>query len=178
MKFIHGRFIDLPCFAYGKSSGLRWVSYNQNQPIGVTYRQLVCFMIYFWHMWKSSFGFLVVFVFCFNVGKLSLFIFTSMSPPLKTWNHFLNPLKIHGWPLDRTGLDRVGPLILRFLLTDKYYSSAWSQWSLGCGPLWGSDVRSEPGGSAQAPALFKDKLFAVPSTDVIHVTGKGMLTWW
>lgn len=128
--------------------------------------------MYFRHMWKSSFGFLVVFVFCFSVGKLSLFIFTSMSPPLKTWNHFLNPLKIHCWPLDNKGLNRVGPLILRFLSTGKYYSSAWSQWSLGCGPLWGSGVKSEPGGSAQAPELLKDKLFAVPSTDVILTSGE------
>ena len=29
----------------------------------------------------------------------------------------LNPLKIHSWPLDNTGLNRVGALILRFLLT-------------------------------------------------------------
>lgn len=36
----------------------------------------------------------------------------------------------------------------------------------------GRDVRSRQGGSAQAPKLFKDKLFAVPSTDVIGDTGK------
>ena len=64
------------------------------------------------------------------------------------------------------GLNLVGPLTLRFLLTSKNYSSAWSQRSLGCGP-WGSGVRSEAGGSAQAPE-FSGEPFAVPPTAAIH----------
>lgn len=72
-----------------------------------------------------------------------------MSPLLKPWNNFLNSLKIKG-SLDNTGMSYVGPLILRFLSTNTYYSTVWSYWSLGCG-LHGGGVRSEVQGSAPQP---------------------------
>lgn len=94
------------------------------------------------------------------------FVFTSVSPSLKTWNNFLNPLKIHSWPLNNVGLSCVGPLILGFLSVTVSYSIAWSEVGsvCGCGLFWGGQggVRNKVGVSAPTLELLKCQLFAVP----------------